>query len=81
MKKFSIGYRTLKTAIGAAVAIAIAQYFDLQFFTAAGILTILSIQPTKRKSLHAVYTRIVSTFIGILMHLYFSKYSVIRRLF
>lgn len=65
MKKFSIGYRTLKTAIGAAVAIAIAQYFDLQFFTAAGILTILSIQPTKRKSLHAVYTRIVSTFIGI----------------
>ena len=61
MKKFSIGYRTLKTALGAAIAIAIAQFFDLQFFTAAGILTILSIQPTKRKSVHAVYTRIVST--------------------
>ncbi|MGN7478415.1 aromatic acid exporter family protein [Solibacillus silvestris] len=65
MKKFSIGYRTLKTALGASVAIAIAQYFELQFFTAAGILTILCIQPTKRKSVHAVYTRIVSTLIGM----------------
>lgn len=66
MKKFSIGYRTLKTALGAAVAIAIAQFFDLQFFTAAGILTILCIQPTKRKSVRAVYTRVVSTFIGMI---------------
>ena len=65
MKKFSIGYRTLKTALGASVAIAIAQYFDLQFFTAAGILTILCIQPTKRKSVHAVYTRIVSSLVGM----------------
>lgn len=65
MKKFSIGYRTLKTALGASVAIAIAQYFDLQFFTAAGILTILCIQPTKRKSVHAVYTRIVSSIVGL----------------
>ncbi|MEK3766265.1 MULTISPECIES: aromatic acid exporter family protein [unclassified Solibacillus] len=65
MKKFSIGYRTLKTALGASIAIAIAQYFDLQFFTAAGILTILCIQPTKRKSLHAVYTRVVSTLVGM----------------
>lgn len=66
MKKFSIGYRTLKTALGASVAIAVAQFFDLQFFTAAGILTILCIQPTKRKSLHAVYTRVVSTFVGMI---------------
>ncbi|AWE07869.1 hypothetical protein DCE79_10935 [Lysinibacillus sp. 2017] len=66
MKKFSIGYRTLKTALGASIAIAIAQYFDLQFFTAAGILTILSIQSTKRKSVHAVYTRIVSSVIGMI---------------
>ena len=67
MKKFSIGYRTLKTAIGVAVAIAIAQFFDLQFYTAAGILTILSVQPTKKKSLHAVYTRVVASMIGIVL--------------
>ena len=67
MKKFSIGYRTLKTAIGAALAIAIAQHFDLLFYTAAGILTILSIQSTKRKSIHAVYTRVVASVIGMIL--------------
>ena len=67
MKKFTIGYRTLKTAIGAALAIAIAQYFDLHFYTAAGILTILSVQSTKKKSIHAVYTRIIASLIGMLL--------------
>ena len=67
MKKFSIGYRTLKTAVGAAIAIAIAQFFDLQFYTAAGILTILSVQPTKKKSLHAVYTRVVASIVGMIL--------------
>lgn len=66
MKKFSIGYRTLKTALGASIAIAIAMYLELNFFTAAGILTILCIQPTKRKSVHAVYTRIVSSIVGLI---------------
>lgn len=67
MKKFSIGYRTLKTALGASIAIAISQFFDLQFYTAAGILTILCIQPTKRKSVHAVYTRVVASIVGMLI--------------
>ena len=67
MKKFSIGYRTLKSGVGAAVSIAIAQFFGLQFYASAGMLTILSIQPTKRKSLHAVYTRIVATLVGLLL--------------
>ena len=76
MKKFSIGYRTLKTAVGAAIAIAIAQFFDLQFYTAAGILTILSVQPTKKKSLHAVYTRVVASIIGmILAYIFFEIFG------
>lgn len=66
MKKFSIGYRTLKTALGAAVAVGVAQYFDLAFFTAAGILTILCVQPTKKKSVHAVYTRVVASAVGMI---------------
>lgn len=67
MKKFSIGYRTLKSAIGAAVSIAIAQFFGLQFYASAGMLTILSVQTTKRKSLKAVYTRVVASLIGLLL--------------
>ncbi|MFJ8459550.1 MULTISPECIES: aromatic acid exporter family protein [Lysinibacillus] len=66
MKKFSIGYRTLKTAFGAAIAIAIAQYFDLASYASAGILTILCVQPTKKKSIHAAYTRFVASMIGML---------------
>ena len=82
MKKFSIGYRTLKTALGAAIAIAVAQFFDLQFYTAAGILTILSVQPTKKKSLHAVYTRVISSIVGIApCILYFSEYLDTIQLF
>lgn len=71
MKKFSIGYRTLKTAIGAATAIAIAQYFQLNFYTAAGILTILCVQPTKRKSVHAVYTRVVASIVSMTLSFIF----------
>lgn len=66
LKKFSIGYRTLKTATGAAIAIAIAQYFELASYASAGILTILCVQPTKKKSLHAAYTRFVASIIGML---------------
>lgn len=56
----------MKTAIGAALSIAIAQFFGLEFFTSAAILTILCIQTTKRKSLHAVYTRFVASLVGML---------------
>ncbi len=66
IKPFRIGYRTIKTAIGVALSIAIAQYFGLQYFTSAGILTILCIQTTKKKSVHAVYTRLVASLVGML---------------
>ncbi|MBB6444808.1 aromatic acid exporter family protein [Bacillus benzoevorans] len=58
--KFRIGYRTIKSAIGATAAIVLAQYFGLQNFVSAGILTILCIQVTKRKSLQASWERILS---------------------
>lgn len=65
IKKFTIGYRTMKTAVGAAIATAIAYYFQLEFYSSAAILTMLCVQTTKKKSLHAVYTRIVASFVGM----------------
>lgn len=62
-----IGYRTLKTAVGVALAVAIGYYFQLDFYGSAAILTILCIQTTKKKSLHAVYTRVVASFIVMLL--------------
>ncbi|MDQ0220767.1 aromatic acid exporter family protein [Peribacillus cavernae] len=54
---FKIGYRTIKTALGATVAIIIAQLFGLDNFASAGILAILCIQVTKKKSLKAARSR------------------------
>ncbi|MEL3961587.1 aromatic acid exporter family protein [Lysinibacillus endophyticus] len=66
MKKFKIGYRTIKTAVGASIALFLAGYFDLHFFSSAAILTILCVQTTKKKSVHAVYTRVVASIIGMI---------------
>ena len=57
---FKIGYRTLKTAVGVAISIALAQFIGLQSFASAGILTILCIQETKKKSLRSSLDRFVT---------------------
>jgi uncharacterized membrane protein YgaE (UPF0421/DUF939 family) len=58
--KFRIGYRTLKTAAGTAISILIAQQFGLDNFASAGILTILCIQVTKRRSLRTAWDRFLA---------------------
>ena len=47
--KFRIGYRTIKTAVGTAISILIAQQLGLDNFASAGILTILCIQGYEKK--------------------------------
>jgi len=54
-----IGYRTLKTVIGAVIAMYLAITLGLKYATAAGIITILSLQSTRKQSL-----RISSKMIG-----------------
>jgi uncharacterized membrane protein YgaE (UPF0421/DUF939 family) len=66
LMKFRIGYRTLKTALGTASSIMIAQYLGLENFTSAGILTILCIKVTKKKSLRASWDRILACIIAII---------------
>jgi uncharacterized membrane protein YgaE (UPF0421/DUF939 family) len=58
--KFKIGYRTIKTAVGTAIAILIAQQFGLHNFASAGILTILCVQVTKRRSFRTAWHRFVA---------------------
>jgi uncharacterized membrane protein YgaE (UPF0421/DUF939 family) len=64
--KFTIGYRTLKTAIGAGLAIAIAEWLKLDFYTSAGILTILCIKITKKRSVISSWERFAACLLGIL---------------
>jgi len=58
--KFRIGYRTIKTAVGTAISILLAQQLGLDNFASAGILTILCIQVTKRRSLRTALERFLA---------------------
>jgi uncharacterized membrane protein YgaE (UPF0421/DUF939 family) len=63
---FKIGYRTLKTAVGTALAILLAQLVGLDNFASAGIITILCIKATKKKSLQAASSRFLACIIAII---------------
>ncbi|MFB4164625.1 aromatic acid exporter family protein [Alteribacillus sp. JSM 102045] len=65
MPKWRIGYRTLKTSVGAAIAIFIAQFFQLEFFVSAGIITVLCVSVTKKESLRASWERFIACIIGL----------------
>ncbi|GGE54108.1 aromatic acid exporter family protein [Priestia taiwanensis] len=62
---YKIGYRTIKTAIGATIAVIIAQALGLQFATSAAILTILCIQNTKKKSVQSSIDRFSACMISM----------------
>ncbi|WP_335872668.1 aromatic acid exporter family protein [Bacillus sp. 2205SS5-2] len=62
---FKIGYRTIKTAIGTAIAIMIAQWFQLDNFASAGIITILCVQNTRKKSLSASWSRFLACIVAM----------------
>ncbi|MCS1350393.1 aromatic acid exporter family protein [Mechercharimyces sp. CAU 1602] len=65
--KFGFGYRTMKTAIATGIAIAIAQGLDLQFYTSAGILAMLSIQSTKKRSYISAWQRILICVLALVL--------------
>lgn len=60
-----IGYRTLKTAVAAALAMWIAEEMQLDYYVFAAIITILSIQATRKKSFRASYERIMASLLAI----------------
>ncbi len=64
--KFKIGYRTLKTAVGTPMSIILAMTIGLEGYVSAGIITILCIQPTKRKSIRASWDRFLACSLSML---------------
>jgi uncharacterized membrane protein YgaE (UPF0421/DUF939 family) len=62
---YKIGYRTIKTAIGVTISVMVAQLLGLQFATSAGILTILCIQHTKKKSVESSIARFIACIISM----------------
>jgi uncharacterized membrane protein YgaE (UPF0421/DUF939 family) len=66
-----IGYRTIKTALGVPIAIWVAQLFHLDHFASAGIITILCIQVTKRKSLITSWARFFACTLAMVFSIIF----------
>ncbi|TFE03165.1 aromatic acid exporter family protein [Jeotgalibacillus salarius] len=62
---FRIGYRTIKTAVGTAAAIGVASMLGLENYASAGIIAILCIQNTKRKSVKVSWSRIAACIIAM----------------
>lgn len=60
-----IGLRVIKTAIGGTVAIVLAQVLGLSYPYAAAIITLLSIQDTRRKSFDVVNQRLKATVLSL----------------
>ncbi len=67
MQKISkyIGMRTVKTAFGAIVAVFISQLLNLDYAANSGIIVILSVQSTKKKSKDLAIMRIGSTILAL----------------
>ncbi|MBM7660924.1 uncharacterized membrane protein YgaE (UPF0421/DUF939 family) [Bacillus mesophilus] len=69
--KFKIGYRTIKTALGVTIAVWIAQILKLDYYLSAGIITILCIQATKKKSLQSSWSRLLACTIAMFFSILF----------
>lgn len=66
-----IGYRTIKTAIATPIAISIAQLFSVSYVVSAGILTILCIQPSRKKSVESAWHRFVACVLAMIFSVVF----------
>ena len=62
-----MGYRTIKTAIGAGLAIWIASLFDLEFASFAAIIVIMCIEKTKKKTLHSIGKKFFASLLSLLL--------------
>lgn len=60
-----IGYRTIKTAIAAALAMIIAEMLGLKYTVAAGVIAILSTQSTRKQSVEIAVQRICSSLLAL----------------
>lgn len=60
-----IGFRTIKTALGVSISVLIAQFLQLEYYSAAGILTLLCIQKSRKQSVNAAISRFISCMAGL----------------
>ncbi|WP_172373279.1 aromatic acid exporter family protein [Sporosarcina jiandibaonis] len=62
-----MGYRTIKTAVGAGLAIWIASLLDLEFATFAAIIVIMCIEKTKKKTLITMNKKFLASLLSLIL--------------
>ena len=62
-----MGYRTIKTAVGAGLAIWIASLLDLEFATFAAIIVIMCIEKTKKKTLITMKDKFFASLLSLIL--------------
>ncbi|WP_282245481.1 aromatic acid exporter family protein [Psychrobacillus sp. NEAU-3TGS] len=67
MQMIGMGYRTIKTAIGAGLAIWLTSLFDLEFGSFAAIIVIMCIEKTKRKTLHSIQKKFFASLLSLIL--------------
>lgn len=60
-----IDHKVIKTALGTFISIYLAELFGIRFGVTAGIVTIISIQATKKESLRVALERFLASLIGL----------------
>ncbi|MGL4688220.1 MAG: aromatic acid exporter family protein [Fusobacteriaceae bacterium] len=60
-----LDHRVIKTAFGTCLAVLIANYFGIKYGATAGVVTIISIQGTKKESLKIALERLTASLIGL----------------
>lgn len=60
-------FNTFKITLGAMIAILIARFFQLEFYISAGILTILTIQNTKKETIFTALERLVAFVVALII--------------
>ncbi len=73
---YKIGYRTMKTAVGTALSIWIAQLLQFENYVSAGILTILCIQVTKKRSLVSSWARFSACILAMVFAFVFFEIGI-----
>lgn len=80
-----MGYRTIKTAVGAGLAIWIASLLGLEFATFAAIIVIMCIEKTKKKTLITIkdkfFASLLSLFLGALIFEMLGYHPIVFTLF
>lgn len=59
--------KVLKIAVGSCMAVAVAQFFELPYATSAGIVTLLTVQNTRRDTIRLVAERLLSFLLSVLL--------------